>query len=517
MVKLFNDTFDISEIIDSNSTEVLLESEFLIANNMPDIEKIITAEGKTEINNVSVNTDNITVDGKLIYNIIYQSSDEEENYSINSMSGEIPFREEIEAEGVTEDMEAFSRAFIDYMDGEQLTERGFLIKAVLILDTDTYMDRDIAYVSYLESDGSIQAKTKNVFYTDTVEKLSEEVDINDAVELSKGSGEIADVIKSETDVYITNIDELNEKILIEGICKVGFMYVEDSDTPTAGYVSEEFPFTHYIELKNSDEVMLKEIDVVANELTYSISENFDDEKKLIEFTLPFTVNASLYDTIEKNIIMDCYSTDFELEVEAEKINLSSLKNITHEIVKYENDFDVPSGSIRDIYSLDVSPKISDKRIADNKYIIDGFLDVNMLYLNGDINRIDKAFASLPFTVDYPLDEDEVFSQIYSDIKANKCNAYRKGNSSVNFNCDINVVLKFKNNDEITIIKDIVEVEPIDRSKMPSLVFRVVQPGESLWDIAKNYNLSIKSLKELNDIPEDNLMTPGTKIIIPRTV
>ncbi len=512
LVKLFNDTFNINEIIDSISTEVLLESEFTIAD-MPDIERIITAEGKAEVNNVSVSTDKIVVEGKLIYNIIYYSNDEDT--TINSVTGEIPFREEIEAEGVTEEMEADSKAFIDFIDGEKSADRSYLVKAVLILDTDVYMNRPVTYVSYLESDGSMQAKTKNIFYTNTLSEISEEISINDAVELSKGSGEIHEILKSDADVYITNIDTLDEKMLVEGICKVGFLYTED-DKHTTGYVSEEFPFTHYLELNSSDDNILKEISVKVNKMTYSPTENFDDEKKLIEFKLPFTINAYLYDTSERNVIMDCYSTDYELEVESETINVSSLQNIVNEVVKYENNFDVLSGTIKDIYSVDVSPKISDKKISDDKYIIEGFLDVNLLYLNGDINKVDKAFASLPFTVDFPL-EGKTFTQIQSDVKANRCNAYRKGSSSVNFNCDINVSLKFKNNDEVTIIKDIAETEPIDRNKMSSLIFRVVQPGETLWDIAKNYNLSINTLKELNDIPEDNELTAGNKIIIARMV
>ena len=45
MIKLFNDTFNIKEIIDSISTEVLLENEFTIADDMPDMEKIVTVEG----------------------------------------------------------------------------------------------------------------------------------------------------------------------------------------------------------------------------------------------------------------------------------------------------------------------------------------------------------------------------------------------------------------------------------------------------------------------------------------
>jgi hypothetical protein len=49
LVKIINDTFNINEIIDSNSTEVLLESEFTITDDMSDIERIVNIEGKTNL------------------------------------------------------------------------------------------------------------------------------------------------------------------------------------------------------------------------------------------------------------------------------------------------------------------------------------------------------------------------------------------------------------------------------------------------------------------------------------
>lgn len=331
MVKIINDTFNINEIIDSNSTEVLLESEFTITDDMPDIERIVNIEGKTNLNNVAVTKDNITVDGRLIYNIIYLSDNE--NSTIHSMTGEIPFREEIGIEGISEDMEAFTDIFIDYIDADRVTERSFLVKAVLILDTDIYMKRPVTYVSDLESDGSIQAKAKNISFSDTAAVLSEEVNINDAVELSKGSDEIEKIIKADADVYMTNLDVLNDKMLVEGICKVGFLFTENNDLHTVGYVSEEFPFTHYLEFEDLNENMLKDISIEVKDMTYSTGDNFDDEKKLIEFALPFTVSATFYSNIKKNIITDCYSTDYELDLLSEKINLSSIKTVGEYKVK----------------------------------------------------------------------------------------------------------------------------------------------------------------------------------------
>lgn len=514
MFKLFSDTFNINEIIDSSSTEVLLENEFTVSDNLPDLEKIISTEGKIKINNASVKTDTVTIEGNLVYNIIYRSNDEET--TVCSMSDKIPFSEDIHVAGATGDMDVQVNAFIDYLDSEQLTSRNFLVKAVVMLDADVISNHPVNFVSNLESDGSFQAKTKNIKYTDVESELSEDVNIKDVLELNKASDEIARILKSESDVYITNIDVLDEKMLVEGICKVGFLYAENNSLNSTGFIAEEFPFTHYIEVKNGEN-KLKDIKINQNEMTYSIADNYDNEKKLIEFSLPFTVNATLYDTVEKNVIMDCYSTESQLELESEKINFSSLKDITNKTIKFESNLDFASGTIKDIYTVDVSPKISEKRIYDDKYVADGFLDVNILYLNGDINKIDRAFGSLPFTATIDLNEGNSSSTIDSDIKINKCGAYRKGSNSVVVSCDINVALKFKDKDEITVISNITEASPVDHSKMPSLIFRVVQPGETIWDIAKNYNLSINYLKELNELPADNVLNTGTKIIIARKV
>ena len=531
MFNLINDTFNINEIVDSSSAEVLLENELTLPESNPDIEKIISTEGRVKINSTLAKEGSVNVDGTLTYNIIYRSNDEET--TVSSMSGKIPFTEEISVAKAKEGMLPQVNPYIDYIDADLLDERRCQIKSVISLDMDIINEHPVDYVSDLESDGTFQAKAKNIKYTDKITELSEEVDISDAVEINKNSDEIDEILKDESEILITiygianlifseilitNIDVLDDKMLVEGNCKVGFLYTEKNSLNTTGYVSEEFPFTHYIEIKNSSDNMLKDIDITIGEMTYSTAENYDDEKKLIEFKLPFTINAVLYDTIEKNIITDCYSTDCFLNVESDDINLTLLRDIVDKTVKYENNFDIVSGSIKDIYTADVSPKISEKRIFDDKYVVDGFLDVNMLYLNGDINKIDKAYASLPFTASIDLKEDELSSSnITSDINISKSGAYRKGNSSVIINCDINVKMKLRDKEEISIINNITEGKPIERNKMPSLVFRVVQPGETIWDIAKNYNLSINYLKELNDIPEDNTLDSGSKIIIARMV
>ena len=514
MFKLLSDTFIINEIIGSNSTESITESEISISDDMPNIEKIISTEGKIKINSVEIKTSKVIVNGDLIYNIIYRSADEDT--SVCSISGKIPFTEEIQIDNASENMDANINAYIDYLDSELISEHMFKIKAVSNIDADVINKHPVDFISSLESDGSFQAKSKNIAYTDVVSETSETVNVNDAVEIGKSSNEIANILKADADVCINNIDIMNDRMLVEGVLKVGFLYTENNSITSTGYSSEEFPFTHYIELKNSNKSMIRDVNAALNDLTYSVEGNYDNEQKIISFNASFTIDAKLYDTVEKNIITDGYSTDCEINIDSSKVNLVSTKDIKDSTIKYENNFDVVTGSIKDIYSIDMSPKISEKRIDDGNYVIDGFLDVNLLYLNGDVNKIDRAYASMPFTSTIKLDEKDKNCDVASDIKICKCNAYRKNSNTVNANCEIKVTLKLKSNDEITVISKITEAGSIDHSKMPSLIFRVVQQGETIWDIAKDYKVSINYLKELNDLSEETL-NPGSKIIIARKV
>jgi hypothetical protein len=514
LFKLLSDTFLINEIIDSNTYEALLENEITISDDL-DIGKIISTEAKAKINSSNVLKDKIAVNGDLIYNIIYRSNDED--MTICSKEGKIPFSEEISVPGAHENMEATVTPFIDYVDSELLPENTVLVKAVVNLDFDVENKHPVSFISSFDSNGSFQAKSRNADYTDVISQLKEELNVNDAIELNKNSNGISKILKTDADAYITNVDIMNERMLVEGILKVGFLFTEDDGVFSTGFVSEEFPFTHYFEIKNSSEDMLRDVEVVINDLTYNTVENNDDEKKLIEFNADLMLKAVLYDTVGKNLITDAYSTEVELDTVWEDVNLTSLKNIKSSTMKYENNFDVTTGTIKDVYTVDISPKISEKRVVDNKFLVDGFLDVNLLYLNGEINKLDKAYASMPFTASMDLSEDEKLCDIYSNVTINRCSAYRKGSNSIMISCDIKTDAKLKRTTPISIISNITEVGLLDKSKQPSLIFRVVQNGETLWDIAKNYNVSMNYLKEINDISQEEALTPGTKVIVAKKV
>ena len=68
------------------------------------------------------------------------------------------------------------------------------------------------------------------------------------------------------------------------------------------------------------------------------------------------------------------------------------------------------------------------------------------------------------------------------------------------------------------IKDI-QVQQLDMNKiknLPSMAIYVAKKGDSLWQIGKKYFVSVKKIKELNGLSQDELRE-GDKILIVKGV
>ena len=65
----------------------------------------------------------------------------------------------------------------------------------------------------------------------------------------------------------------------------------------------------------------------------------------------------------------------------------------------------------------------------------------------------------------------------------------------------------------------VDVQPLDTEKLqklPGIVGYIVQPGDSLWKIAKKFHTTVDNIMETNGLTTDQLQ-PGEKLILVKEI
>jgi LysM repeat protein len=510
-----NDAFIVNELIGKSVTDLIVEGDVYIPESLSGIEKIIYTSGKAKINKVSALNDKIAVYGQLNYNFIYRGNDE--SGATQATNGKIDFMEEIPMSGATEGMAANVIANIDYIDSKIISDKRALLKAVVNIDTEAIDKRSIEYISDFGSDESVQTMTNNVSYTDIVSKQETQIPMSENIVLDPNMNEIQNILKIDSSCKISEVDVMNERILIEGICELGVLYTENNSFNTLNYLTKEFPFTHYMEIKNADDSMMKNINANILNVDCVVSKDDNDERKILSFDVEVNVTAELYSKFSKSIITDAYSTTNDIEIESSNISLSSIIDFVELKDDFEKSIDVEEATVKEVYYYDATPKISEKSIYEDKVVVDGFVDLNVIFLNGDNNKVDSVSSSIPFTTSVDLSGYDNISDVDVKVSLDELGAYRKGLNTILVEAKLISKSSIKDDKEVFVINDIVMGEKLNKKNTPSIVFRVVQPNENIWDIAKNYNVSIDYLKKLNNIDTNAELVAGSKIIITRQV
>lgn len=66
------------------------------------------------------------------------------------------------------------------------------------------------------------------------------------------------------------------------------------------------------------------------------------------------------------------------------------------------------------------------------------------------------------------------------------------------------------------VRKIKTVQPVGQQKAPTQIktrFHEVMPGESLFQIAKKYGITVDRLRQLNRLKENQSLTPGMKLVV----
>ena len=78
-IELIKEAFKVEELKGSNEIQALVETEVYISPTKPNIEKILWVQGKVDILNTKLIKDKLIVNGVTRFNILYKSTEEENN------------------------------------------------------------------------------------------------------------------------------------------------------------------------------------------------------------------------------------------------------------------------------------------------------------------------------------------------------------------------------------------------------------------------------------------------------
>ena len=516
-VQLIRDLLKLDQTVGKDQREALVEGEIRLPQNKPGINKILTIDGDVEVNEIKVVKDKILVDGLVKFKVLYNGSDEKQ--PIHSLEASTDFKEEIMIEGITEEMTGEVISSIEHIDYNLINDSSISVKTVLEIEGKVQSNNSIDIVKEVTGTEGLQVLKEKIIYNDIIGTNKSSTIIKEAFELDEDMPDILDILRVDTKAYERETKVVDDKVIVSGIVEASIMYFGDDEDDQIKYLSYEIPFTHFVEVSGAVKDMKCNIKINSNDVYYDTKEDINGDIRIIDIESMIKINAKVYEQLESEVTVDTYSTNKKFDVKKQDVDIT--ENIDSKEIKESVNHTIELGqqeSIKNIFNLNAKPIVTDYRTVEGKIIIEGLLNVDVLYQSDNAKEILNANQQIPFNSYVDIDEinenivleiSNVLESInYKKISSNKIEI----NSVVKSLVSVNRIKKF------SLVTEAEELDEIlDQKSKPSITVYVVQKGDTLWKIAKRYNSTVEEIIEANDIISPENVMPGEKIIIEKNI
>ncbi|WFA08513.1 SPOCS domain-containing protein [Tissierella sp. Yu-01] len=507
-IELVREAFKVEELKGNNEIQALVETEIYLSPTKPNIEKILWVHGKVNVLNTKLIKDKLIVSGVTRFDVLYNSVDEENNSSIQTLETSKEFREELDIDGADEDMVAKVKSKIEYLEYE-IEESKVQLKALVNLWGEVEEYKNIEAIKQIKGNDSLQTLKETVNYKEVFGREISYAMVNDVIKLGDNYPEIDEIVKFSTKTREVESMVVEDRIITSGEIMANIIYFGQNKVHS---YKTTIPFNHFLEMPGVNKNLMGNVEYEVVEGNYEIMGNELGERKLIDLEIKVKVTGKAFQDNTRELIIDAYSTKEKLSIEREEVNIrESLKDLKQiEDLKIALDVDAD-----DILEVEGYVGILDKRVIDMGIEVEGVLSLDIEYIDRVTEDIMSSKEDVPFKVNIydDLDPESIVDVVPSIDNID----YSLSRDGLEVDCKVLLNANLSKNRRIYGIKEVIETnETIDKKNKPSITVYIVQKGDVLWDIAKRYNTTTEDIIVSNNIT-NGVINPGDKIIIEKKI
>ena len=507
-IETLKDNLCVNQIIGKARENIVAEGDAIIPDIKPDILSTIDTNGTICIYKKEILDGKIRIDGGVQVYIIYLADDE--NSNVRGINTVLDFSKIIEMENITPGMDMESNINLKEIECKILNGRKVSIKANIDVDVCVYSNENIEFIKEIENKDDIQVLNTVTTINSLLGTGNTKVYVKDTINI-EGTDNLAEVLKINT--YLTNkeVKTSYNKILAKADMQINIVYLTDDNR--VNEVKWQIPAMGFIDMQNiSDDSLCNLNYEIKNVL---IKPNAVEEHS-IYVEIELELSCHVYEKKELNLIQDLYSPSERLDINHRKISVMQDKQCKKSTCNVKEKITIPELYNSKICNTEVIPRIDKQNVYNDKIIYEGELQLKLMYLSGNTNRIEVKSQTIKFNANTDCQGISTTSDVVTkiDIISPDCIIMPDGgietNIELEINSDISKMMEVK-------VIDNLEVSENNEENIYSIVVYFVKPGDTLWNIAKKFKSTIKAIVSVNGIEDEDNINVGQQLFIPKFV
>lgn len=497
----------INKLVCEKKEIIFVEEDMIVPDSKPDILNTINLNGNVCIYKKEVMEDKVKIDGNVNTYIMYLPDSKEDN--LRGLTANIDFSQSIAIPGSREGMIAVTCVTIKDMECKVLNGRKINVKVGLEIDIKLYSNENIDIINQINNIEDVQILKKDFKINTLIGSGATRIYAKETFAIDP-QDELAEILKTEISLVENDIKLSYNKVLTKSEADVKIMYLtEDNRINT---VKGRIPVVGFIDMQDISE------DNICN-VNYEIK-NMEvrpnpTEEHTIYVELELEAMCMAFEKKELQIMQDLYSPTIDMGFSQRKLTTTAdkiMKNKNFTLTSKTNISGLQEGSLLDV---DIRSVINRVKVTNSKIMYEGELGLNFIFVQ-ESNSVSSKISKIPFEflVDNPTSNEQ--ANIDTKVVINSQKFDVKSSGDVECNIDMDFSIEISQNTNITIIDSIEVQENRDVNfEYDSLILYIIQPGDTLWEIAKKFKSTIDEISRMNGIENSDLIYAGNKLYIPK--
>ena len=442
-------------------TQITLDDDFNVPDSMDDVEQMILDSGEIQIETVKNLGGRVTVGGKLNFRILYRRPDGQ----LMTLAGSIPFEEQINVPELEETDYVQAGGELDDLHVGLINSRKLNVKALVTLTVQAETIFDVEAAADVTYDGDVETLKREITAAAIAVRRKDTFRVRENLTLSANKPDIDHLLWQDIRLRGVDTKPLDGRIHIDGELMVFAVYSGEDGQMPVQCLEESIPFSGEVELAESLEGMIPFITVRLVHKDLEVSPDADGEMRELTADAVMELDIRLYEEQQTELLSDLYALDREIVLDT-----FVLADEIYDQLVYDG---APVSAASEVLPFHMIAEVQGLKEDCIYQTAPGLEQISAVMLGGDAVEL-KAVISVDVLILQPVCEP--------------------------------VILE-------------VREEPLDKEKlknMPGIVGYVVQPGDTLWKLARTFHTSVEEIMETNHLTESRI-DPGDRLILVKKI
>lgn len=487
------------QILDTTVTQEETQ-EAIVPDAFPDMARIISVSGQICLSEKMVSEGEVSVTGHIDAMVLYES---EEGGDVQKIPLRLPYRAQVSAEVLRAGDEIFVIASLGQGEARMLNPRKILVKMELMLEISGFQGNGLVLCCGVEpsSHQNVEVLMSRTEIQPLCTVQSKKFTFDETVTL-QGQGELEQILSLRITPHCTESKLIGNKLIFKGETDVQLMYLDG--TGELSQSRHALPFSQIMEVEDVGEGGHSTVSVVLE--SFYANPSYEGAKT-VDITLDCLAQATVRGKKHLELLQDAYSTTHQISVDKTEYTL----------VTVAEEFLVPQ-PIRQIFETTMPvQQVEDSWVSVGK--VTQTRDDNQLTFSCDLTIsilcADESGARNTLHFSQPISHKidcspDVVSCCRCTCTGDVFATPAPGGIEVRLTPQF--AYSMVEGSTITVVHSALLGESREKGTS-TVVLRLPQPKETLWDIAKSYGTTISQIVEANKLEEPSPPV-GKMILIP---